>query len=82
MLIQKRVYVGVIKLMKFGMESHGLWELGWLVLAEGWEKRHVEWKVRFQMREGLDGQPLAPRHRGSLAGTRLRSQRAKDCQAV
>lgn len=42
----------MIGLMKFGMGSHGLWELGWLVLAE----RHAEWEAKFQNREGLDEQ--------------------------
>lgn len=31
----------MIGLMQFGMGSHGLWELGWLVLAEGVGKRDM-----------------------------------------
>lgn len=31
----------MIGLMKFGMGSHGLWELGWLILAERVGKRDM-----------------------------------------
>lgn len=46
----------MIEPMKYGMGSHGLWELGWQVLAEGVGKRHVEWEARSHTREGLDEQ--------------------------